>query len=280
MRIPTQAKIISPHVRGAAVNQHEQWVGARRVEPGRQCVEAVDPLAALGGEPKLAQGLPVDLGGARGVDPGERRPLPGGGIDPHHLRRVRRALPDCRHAHRASGGSRGHLKATERAARHRADFLLLATCDRRAEQPLASGVFSKEEDRAVVWADRIRANGMVCAARDAAWSGVTAPRPCPGHEPAVVERMLVRRGHHPVERLAVRTELRRVVIVLAPRQRLRFTARRPHKPQHLHDVAVRPVGAVRRRGEYHAAAVGRPRRCQILATGAQLPAKSGALDEP
>src|SRR5207245_9985884 len=97
--------------------------------------------------------------------------------------------------------------------------------------------------------------------------------------PPIVEGVLVRRRQDRVQRLPVGTELRRVVIVSALGETLWLSARRGDTPQGLHDVAVRPVGAVRRGGEHHTAAVGRPRRGAILAAGAALSGGPGALPE-
>src|SRR6266516_237558 len=100
---------------------------------------------------------------------------------------------------------------------------------------------------------------MIGATRDDPRGGVTAPWPGPGHEPAVVERVLVRWRYHGGERRAVRTELWCVVVVLALREGLRFYPAGRYERQRLHDVGVRPVSAVCSRGEQHAADVGRPR---------------------
>src|SRR5712671_1653627 len=94
MRIPAEAKVVGPHVRGAAVDQDEQGIAAGRVEPWRDGVEAVDALAAARREPEFPQRLPIDPGGAVGIELGERGRSARRGIDSDDLRGIRRALPD------------------------------------------------------------------------------------------------------------------------------------------------------------------------------------------
>src|SRR5256714_5520792 len=91
--IPAQAKVVGPHVGGAAVDENEQRILLRRVEVGGQRHEAVDLLAATVGEPELAQRLPVDLSDAIVGEVRQRRPLPGVEIDAADLSRMHRALP-------------------------------------------------------------------------------------------------------------------------------------------------------------------------------------------
>src|SRR5712671_1653628 len=81
MRIPAKAEVVGPHVRGAAVDKDEQGITAGRVEPWRDGVEAVDALAAGRREPEFPQRLPIDPGGAVGIELGERGRSARRGID-------------------------------------------------------------------------------------------------------------------------------------------------------------------------------------------------------
>ncbi|HJP60846.1 MAG TPA: hypothetical protein VJ865_12640, partial [Gemmatimonadaceae bacterium] len=73
------------------MDQHEQRILLRRVEVGRQRVEAVDALAAAVVEPEFAQRLEVDLRNLVIGEVRQRRPLAGVDVDATNLRRMHRA---------------------------------------------------------------------------------------------------------------------------------------------------------------------------------------------
>src|SRR5689334_9317695 len=150
MRIPAQAKVVGPHVGGAAVDEDEQRILLRRVEVGRQRHEAVDLLAATVGEPEFAQRLPVDLRDAIVGEVSERRPLAGIEIDAPNLSWMHRALP-VRHYY--SIGRSTDAEPTVRSSFESADFACLAAVRRHAVQLNESLVLGGEENRLAVGAD-------------------------------------------------------------------------------------------------------------------------------
>ncbi len=125
----------------------------------------MDPLAAARGEPELAQWLPIDLGGAIGIEPRERRPATRRGIDSDDLGRIRRTLPHGCDLERCAPPRRrcSDLQTAERAARHGADFQFFSTCRRRAKQPLVARILGQEKDGAVVGRDRVTTDRVIGA---------------------------------------------------------------------------------------------------------------------
>ena len=218
MRIPAQAKVVGPHVGRTAVDQHEQGVTAGRVESWRQRVEAVNAVAAGCCKPELAQRLPVDCLGPVRVELRQRGPAAGGRIDPDDFGRIGRTLPHRRHLHGAPRGRRRHLQTTERAARHLADLLLQPFGCGRAKQARVAGVLSEEKHAAPIRRRVVAADRMLGPSGDDTRSDIRAVRPGPRHQPPVVERVLVGRRHDGVQCLAIRAELRSVVIVFALRK--------------------------------------------------------------
>src|SRR5256886_14804726 len=92
------------------MNQDKQRIGVRRIESGRDGIEAMNALAATRGNPKLAQRLPVDARHALAVEMGEWRPPPAGGIDAHDFGGAHRALPPRRKLRRALWGGSGDVE--------------------------------------------------------------------------------------------------------------------------------------------------------------------------
>src|SRR5689334_5645967 len=150
VRIPAQAKVVGPHVGGAAVDEDEQRILLRRVEVGRQRHETVNLLAATVGEPEFAQRLPVDLRDAIVGEVSERRPLAGGEVDAPNLSRMNRALP-VRYYY--SIGRPTNTEPAVRSSFQSADFTRLAAVRRHAVQLNESLVLGGEENRLAVGTD-------------------------------------------------------------------------------------------------------------------------------